>query len=89
MALFKPVEANFGGNIQASYHRVEHPAIIGKAQMSFSLVSFFMDPKDSGIEPMIKAVFTCAYDMESAENPFQQAYQHIKGLPEWPDAVDC
>lgn len=89
MALFKPVATKFGGNIQASYHRVEQPSVVGKSQLSFSLVSFFVDPKESAIEPMGKSVLTCSYDMESSENPFQQAYSHIKSLPEWDGADDC
>lgn len=89
MALFKPVATKFGSGINASYHRIENPAIVGKDKLSFSLVSFFTDPKEAEVEPMIKAVYVCDYNMDSQLNPFQQGYAHIKALPEWGGVVDC
>ena len=89
MALFKSVPTNFGGNVNTSYHRVESLSIVGKSQLSFTLASFFVEPKKTPIEPMSKSILTCSYDMESSENPFQQAYSHIKSLPEWDGADDC
>ena len=89
MALFKQKETNFGGNLQASYHRIENPVILGKNQISFSLVSFFTDPLETAIEPMAKVVIACGYDIDSPLNPFQQGYEYIKSLPEWENSVDC
>ncbi len=35
-----------------------------------------------------KIVYVTSYNIDG-ENPFKQAYEYIKTLPEYADAIDC
>lgn len=88
MALFKSQQTKYGAKVIASYHKVESPSIIGKDTLAFVLASYAESPAASD-EPFVRMSHNCTYDLESAKNPFQQAYDYIKSLPEWSGAVDC
>lgn len=67
-----------------AYHRVENLSLANKKQMNFAVRSYF------GIEnpSFAEKYHSCAYDIDG-ENPFKQAYEHIKGLSEFAGAQDC
>ena len=84
MAIKKQVTTPHGFTVADAYHRVEDATIIGKTKMNFSLKVY----KDPTKEAFHSSSFACAYDLEGA-NPFKQAYDHLKTLPEFAGAVDC
>lgn len=89
MALHKSVATKFGGGLNSSYHRIENISFTGKELISFNVCSYFVNPNETTVEPMSRAQYVCAYNLESTVNPFQQGYAHIKALPEWAGSVDC
>jgi len=82
MALNKAVETNYGVIVDGCYLRVEQPKLT-KTALSFHLRTYVDITKPFFEE----TVFTCAYDI-AGENPFKQAYTHLKTLPEFADATD-
>jgi hypothetical protein len=82
MALSKTVETQFGITVDSCYLRVEQPSLT-KDTMSFNIRTSV-----DSIKPFFdESVINCAYDM-AGENPFKQAYTHLKTLPEFADATD-
>jgi hypothetical protein len=67
-----------------AYHRVENVQIEGKTSMSFCLRSYVSKDNPFFSEELIK----CTYDI-NGDNPFKQAYLHIKTLEAFKDAEDC
>lgn len=67
-----------------AYHRVENVQLESKTSMSFCLRSYASKDKPFFAEELIK----CSYDM-NGENPFKQAYVHVKTLEAFKDAKDC
>jgi hypothetical protein len=84
MAIRKQVVTPYGFVVADAYHRVEDATIIGKDKMNFSVKVY----KDIDKVPFSSNSFVCAYDL-AASNPLQQAYEHLKTLPEFAGAVDC
>ncbi len=87
MALLATVQARGGVAVQSAYVRVTNPHLIGKRRLSF-LVKHFKDSAASDdFDGPVRAA-ECAFDL-NGPNPFVQAYNHLKTLPEFAGAVDC
>jgi hypothetical protein len=85
MALSIDVTLASGLTAPASYVRVTSVHVVTKTQASASL-SFFVSPTSSLAYQTAEQSF--AYDLDGP-NPIKQAYQFLKTLPEFSDAVDC
>lgn len=83
MAIKNIVETVFGIKVEEAYLRVEFPTI-NKDSMSFNLRKYVSTELPFFSEDMI----TCDYDIEGS-NPYAQAYNYLKTLDEYSDAVDC
>lgn len=83
MAIKNTVETGFGIEVEEAYLRVEFP-FINKDSMSFNLRKYVSKDLPFFSEDMI----TCDYDIEGS-NPYSQAYEYLKTLDEYSDAVDC
>ena len=84
MALKKTVKTSFGIEVSDAYHRVENLSLISKTQISFQLRSRI----DANHSIFDETSFSCDYDI-TGDNPIAQAYDYLKTLPEYADAVDC
>jgi hypothetical protein len=84
MAIKKTVTSPHGFIATDAYHRVENLSIQGKDSISFLLCS----KKSSSDPSFAQRQLACDYEIEGS-NPFCQAYQHLKTLPEFSDAEDC
>ena len=84
MALQKTATTPQGFTATNAYHRVEGVTLASKTSINFRVRSY----KELGCEAFSDVGFTCAYDISEA-NPFVQAYEHLKTLPDFSDAVDC
>ena len=84
MALQKTTKTPHGFDAIGAYHRVEGVTLNSKVSINFRLRSY----KKPECEAFADAGFGCDYDMDGA-NPIAQAYEHLKTLPEFADAVDC
>lgn len=84
MALKNAFTTVHGINLAGAYIRVEALRLSTKATIAFN-VCIYADPT----KPMVDGrPVECSYDLEG-ENPMEQAYAHLKTLPEFADAVDC
>ena len=84
MAFKKSVETNFGLTVKDSYVRVEGMRIIGKDRLQFQ-VRYFVD----NTHPHFQDVeYSCMYEIDG-QNPFKQAYEYLKTMPEFAGATDC
>jgi|APSaa5957512535_1039671.scaffolds.fasta_scaffold51932_1 hypothetical protein len=83
MALQKTVTTNNGFDAPDAYHRVEGIEFINKTTMRFRIRSH----KATGLSPFADEGAECAYDV-NGENPFAQAYAHLKTLTEFTGASD-
>jgi hypothetical protein len=83
MALTKTIDTKFGIKVKDCYLRVEHVSI-SKDNMSFYLRKYAAIDKPFFDEDVI----TCTYSMID-KNPYIQAYEYLKTLDEYSDAVDC
>lgn len=84
MALKKTVTTATGVQVTDAYNIVEDVSFPTKTNMYFNLCS----KVDAASDPFQKQAIVCAYDM-NGENPFKQAYAHLKTLPEFANAQDC
>lgn len=84
MALKKTITTPHGIEIVDAYHRVEAVRLQGKTQIVFN-VYVYADPTKLFIAESIE---TAPYDLAGG-NPFAQAYDHLKTLPEFAGAADC
>jgi hypothetical protein len=84
MALKKTVQLPTGITVENAYHRVLNIRIIDKNRFRFSVTSHVDAEKDA----FTNQEFDAQYDL-NGDNPFKQAYQHIKKMSEFADAVDC
>lgn len=85
MALQKSMVSPQGFEAKTAYIRVEEISIFGKTSIQFS-VRFY---KDAAQKVSFKdEMKMCDYDIEGA-NPFAQAYNYLKTLPEFAGAIDC
>lgn len=84
MALKKTIQTPFGIEVVDAYHRVEAVRLQGKTQMQFNVYAY----ADSTKQFVVETLETAPYDLAGG-NPIEQAYAHLKTLPEFSDAVDC
>jgi hypothetical protein len=84
MALKKTVVTSQGFEAIDAYHRVENVNLVKKDKINFQVRSY-KDPSFSAFED---TYFECEYSLFDA-NPIKQAYNHLKTLPEFADAIDC
>jgi hypothetical protein len=84
MALQKTTTTSQGFIATDAYHRVEGVTLASKTSINFRVRAY----KEPGCEAFSDAGFACVYDISNA-NPFAQAYQFLKTLPEFSDATDC
>lgn len=83
MALKKTVQLPVGVEVVDAYHRIEC-VMVSKSTLDFRVRAY-----SSPAHPACQDVgYVCEYDLHGA-NPLAQAYQHLKTLPEFADAVDC
>jgi hypothetical protein len=53
------------------------------------VLSFNLDVKATQeSNPLTTKIYSCQYNFDGS-NPIKQAYEHLKSLPEFADAVDC
>lgn len=84
MALEKTTQTVHGFQAVNAYHRVEGIRFVGKDKIVFH-VRVSLD----GVKPhFCDTQYECAYALDGA-NPIQQAYEHLKTLPEFAGATDC
>lgn len=84
MALSMPIEFR-GVPVSAAYIRVVEPAIgADKQSMRFG-IQYCATPEHPPLQ--VREVAEAPYDLDGA-NPLQQAYEHLKTLPEFVGAVD-
>jgi len=84
MALTKTIVTPQGFESADAYIICDGIKIYGKNQMGFSVRS----AKEKGLLNFSDVPYVCTYSLEG-ENPFKQAYEYLKTLPEFADAVDC
>lgn len=83
MALAKTITTNFGIEVADAYHRVSEVTITGKDMLAFTVSAY----ADRDARAVSTAGHQCAYDI-AGSNPIQQAYEHLKTLPEFAGAAD-
>jgi hypothetical protein len=84
MALKKNIDSQFGITINDAYIRVENITFDASKAMMFFVRTYAKQNFPSLSEQQM----ILAYDMNGA-NPYVQAYEHLKTLPEFTGAVDC
>ena len=70
--------------INSAYVRVEGVQL-SKEHTSFVVCYYVSASSKTAAD---RQVNSCPYNLEG-ENPIKQAYEHLKTLPEFSDAVDC
>ena len=85
MALSRIITTDWGIDVPGAYLRVEVVALPTRDSIQFHLRSY---AKDDGVPFFKEQVFSCDYLIDG-DNPIKQAYEHLKTLPEFADAVDC
>lgn len=85
MALSVDRATSWGINIPDAYCRVEQLSLVGKDSMSFNLRCY---TQPAGVPHFFDEVFSCEYNL-TGDNPLKQAYEYLKGLPEFSNATDC
>jgi hypothetical protein len=85
MAHKKTVTTASGITVEDAYVRVEALQLSGKTTIEFDAVSYV---SDQHTVPFAKTRHTGPYDMNGG-NPFEQAYTHLKSMPQFADAIDC
>jgi hypothetical protein len=83
MALQKNIETAQGLNVNNAYIRVEDISL-NKDLMHINIKTYVSVEKPY----LSTGVFSCAYSLEG-QNPFKQAYEYLKTLPEFSGATDC
>ena len=84
MALEKTVTSPQGFKAIDAYHRVEGLSLNVKNKINFHVRSY----KEIDKPFFAEIILFSDYDL-MGENPIKQAYQYLKTLPEWADAIDC
>jgi len=85
MALQQNIET-FSGLPMNAYLRVENVTFDDKNTMRFNLLAYASS--DANLPAAQKTQFVCTHDLESG-NVYKQAYEHLKTLPEFANAVDA
>jgi hypothetical protein len=84
MALTTLLSTDYGFDLPDCYSRVEQLSLISKDKISF-VVCYYASKNHAAF---CSKHHTCPYNLSGA-NPLEQAYLHLKSLPEFADAVDC
>ena len=84
MALKKTMQTAHGFNAVDAYHRVEVVVLPSKTRLQFHVRSYIDTSKQFFSEQVLASEYSL-----NAGNPIQQAYDHLKTLPEFSGAVDC
>lgn len=72
--------------VKDAYVKVSMPAVLpGNARMEFQ-ISYSATAQSA---PFLGETKDCEFILEGAGNIFEQAYAHLKALPEFADAADC
>ena len=87
MALKKTVNTRFGIKIEDAYVKVTEIHRLNK-QSGFAIVSSYVDANKSADLFFEQSGIDFPYDL-NGNNPIKQAYEHIKTIPEFADAIDC
>jgi hypothetical protein len=85
MAIKKNFETQFGFTLIDAYHKVLSVKIENKTSMVFSVGVFVSAEKEI---PAQAITYFCSYDLNGS-NALNQAYNHLKTLPEFANATDC
>ena len=85
MAIKLTVTTPQGFEASDAYHRVENVALKSKTELVFMVVSYKTKEHSASFN---QQPHRCAYALESS-NPINQAYLHLKTLPEFAGATDC
>lgn len=85
MALQKSINTRWGLVAPNAYIKVLDVSIVEKTKGG-CLIGFFASQDQT--EPFDRKRIDFDYDL-SGVNPIAQAYQHIKAIPEFADAIDC
>ena len=83
MALQKTTTNASGLTATDAYHRVENVALASKTEITFSVRSY----ASTDMPFFAEEFYSFSYDLTGA-NPIQQAYEHLKTLPEFSGATD-
>jgi hypothetical protein len=84
MAIKKTIQTEFGFTVANAYFRVEGIRLIGKDKIQFQLRT-----STDGVKPhFLDEQHECVYFLDGS-NPIEQAYKHIKTLPEFAESTDC
>lgn len=84
MAFRQTVTYNNGLVIPNCYQRVEGVMLPNKNKVAFVLNDYVDPQKDK----VFGKAYECNYDLNGG-NPIAQAYEHLKTLPEFANAIDC
>lgn len=84
MALQKTMETSSGIEVTDAYNKVELISLVAKDKMVFTVRTY----KDSTKPFVFGTDYEAAFDLNGT-NPLAQAYEYLKTLPEFSDAVDC
>jgi hypothetical protein len=74
---------NTGLVVENLYARVGTIEVSNKDSLYYGVEYF----KDSDKEALMSSSYSCVYNIEG-DNPIKQAYEYLKTLPEFADAVD-
>ena len=75
----------WGIEVSDAYCRIEQLSLTSKDSISFNLRCY---TQPAGVPHFSDDVFGCEYNL-SGDNPLKQAYEYLKGLPEFSSAKDC
>lgn len=84
MAITKKITTAHGIELVNAYIRVEAIRFIEKNKIAFN-ACIYADPAKQSVDQL---PLSCQYYID-AGNPFEQAYDYMKLLPEFAEAVDC
>jgi hypothetical protein len=85
MALSKTLNLRNGLVAQDAYHRIEKIQTSGKARASAEIWSYV---EDLSAGPIQQKMYSFPYSLESSDNMYVQAYNHLKTLPDFEGATD-
>ena len=97
MALNKSIVTEHFVGVENAYHRVEAVMHPSKQELKFHLRSYVVKDviDNDGVKTKIphdvffnERIIACRFEIGKT-NAWEQAYAHLKTLPEFADAVDC
>jgi hypothetical protein len=85
MAFSRAIDTSWGISVPDAYCRIEAVSLVNKNTISFHLRSYAVA---EGFPFFTEQILSCDYNLDDP-NPIKQAYEYLKTLPEFSDAVDC